>query len=229
MTDTPTFDPNRPKPDEWASPSRRWRSFEAEAWPVTAWRYDIAQPNVATQIGSNGRGAHLSGRSRSSMKLFTQDNVFASATKRGADHFIRNDSSVFESYRQDFEWYALELRNNIPSEKPAMPYLYKLMVDTHKSISVKDLYEQFGESIYIYIDREGRTQPMKEEAILEKLKELKIELKKDPIMTEYYRPRLDGVYTLNDEIHIKGPLKKRRVDAHGSFSFASCEWLDLAV
>jgi len=35
-----------------------------------------------------------------------------------------------------------------------------------------------------------------------------------------------------DEIHIRGPLKKRRVGdspASGSYTFASCDWLDLAI
>jgi len=46
------------------------------------------------------------------------------------------------------------------------------------------------------------------------------------------RKRIHEVHMPMDEIHIRGPLKKRRIGdspASGSYTFASCDWLDLAI
>jgi len=225
MTDIPTFH------DSWPAPSRRWRSFEAEAWPVTAWRYDIAQPNVATQIGSNIIGTRNI-NTAPAVDLFKDNTIFSSASTRGVNHFLENDANNFKKYIHEckFRTYAENISAGRPATKPPTPYLYKIKTDTHNSTSVSDIYEQFGDSTFTYIYRHGRSPLRKDDR--SKTREITNFLNRHPGVKERLRPRLENIYTRNDEIHIRGPLKKSRIgdhDAHGSFTFASCEWLDLAV
>ncbi len=227
-------------------PSRRWRNFEAEAWPLTAWRFDTASPVTATQIGRNISGRLAASGSTTNFRLFPdEETVFASASPAGVQHYIARNTSIFSHYsRTDFKNYFNKyqtLTENesiyaINAEKPAIGYLYKIKTDTHNSLSYLDLNEQFGIHAEYYIYRGGRQKFPRTKA---EMAEAEAENKKilgtfngNPGNQARLRKRIHEVHMPMDEIHIRGPLKKRRVGdspASGSYTFASCDWLDLAI
>jgi len=233
LTDSPT-------------PSRRWRNLEAEAWPVTAWRFDTASPVTATQIGKNISGRPGASGSTTNFTLFPDEEaVFASASPAGVQHYIAGNTSIFNHYsRTDFKNYFNKFRISAEDEsinifntwKPAIGYLYKIKTDTHNSLSYLELNQQFGIRAEYYIFRGGRQKFPRTRAEM-----TEVEAKNEDMLRTFHkypaaqanqRKRIHEVYMPMDEIHIRGPLKKRRVGdspASGSYTFASCDWLDLAI
>ncbi|NKC03370.1 hypothetical protein HED55_08565 [Ochrobactrum haematophilum] len=113
----------------WPSPSSRHRSFEVEAFPVAAYRFDVRRPNEVARKGVHNVGEY--GRFVTTPKLFGSNTVFASATKNGVENYIINDTVRFLSTNSEIKRRIFSDRESIFNDEGIIgnfnkPYLYKI-------------------------------------------------------------------------------------------------------
>lgn len=221
--------PNRP-PAFWPPHSGVWKSFEAEAFPVTAWRYDITPYTTAKTEGLTGWRGYSPARKRISrprFKFFGDDTLFASKSTAGTDNYLSLDANIFNRELQNAQrdQYNLEDIEAVNTNK--LPQLYRISSDTHNTIPLKDFSENFGVNFDKYAYYGGRRSlPRSTQEVADQ--------EQNRIKGEFRRftegSLKNSVYIKNDEIHVHGPLRFARAefDARGTFRLGTCEWLDLA-
>lgn len=94
--------------NNWPLPSERWRSFETEPLPVTAYRYDSRLPTV---IRNDGFVGYDRTRGVPFFTMFGYGTVFSAGSKKGGQIFLDDDITVFNSLKNDLGFAALKARN----------------------------------------------------------------------------------------------------------------------
>lgn len=133
------------------TPSFRWKSFEAEAFPVTAYRYDKRAPKEVRASGLHTAGSNPA--TRGIAYQFGDDTIFAAASKKGLNHYLHFDSSTYRpinnQYREIAQNNSIEKdifsENFFTNKNINNPFLYRIKTDTHNSIPFNDFSEQFEE------------------------------------------------------------------------------------
>ncbi len=213
---------------DWPMPSGRWRSFEAEAWPVTAYRYDSRTPNIIDVFGEHC--VNGTGRANPFIKCFGTATIFTSGSRRGAQHYLSHDANPFFFHNMPLEFYKKKFMLAEEEYQKSIPCLYKVKTDSHSSISFKDMFEEFGDN-FSFLTGIGVRRPLSRDGASEEAKFREM-VREYPALIQTHSDHIRNIYNRNDEIHIRGPIRRSRVDrAHGAspFEFAGQEWLDLAV
>ncbi|RIJ00635.1 RHS repeat-associated core domain-containing protein, partial [Achromobacter sp. K91] len=221
---------------DWPEPEKRWSSFEAEGFPVTAYRYDSRNPTVIEKAGFVAREVHpMLTHSAWPTMLFGKDTIYAAFSRAGVDRFLKEDKvSVFnsrefsaigpqwDSERKNLEKVA-EFFKNTPrafnaEDKLAQKriaiigneskeYLYKIKSDTNKFYPLKDFASLYGKRFVQMIVNQGRSFNNSRANDPSK----PIPSIKDERTLLDARAVLMGAHSNNDEVHLHGPISARAV------------------
>lgn len=197
----------------WPSPSNRWRSFEAEPFSLTVYRYDRRSPS---HIMGSGFGGYNHGIHPPNITFFGDDTVFSSGSIEGVKNFLNTDINVFADF--PFEVARLKIlgaaNENVLSGLGNLnvPYLYRIRTDTHHIIPIKDFNDRYGDVFSVYNVKGGRSVSLETQLAFkendESYKELFSSFEKtytaDNI--ENSKDKLGGMLYRSDEVHVKGPI-----------------------
>ncbi|MFS2325813.1 hypothetical protein U2P60_10475 [Brucella sp. H1_1004] len=223
----------------WPSPSSRWKSFEAEAFPVRAYRFDVRHPYEVAEIGVHKLGEYQS--KINTLKLFGPDTVFSSASKIGVKNYIDIDTSRYQNLNRQLKNRIISrdigIRESIFHDEGengffSKPYLYRIKTDTHNSISFKDLHKEFEANFTSYAGGEIRRKPLVEKSANgqgiansdEIISNINMVRKKFPETFNKIDKKLSS-FDNNDEIHIN----KSTINAGIRNSYSSRMYYESAV
>ncbi len=232
----------------------RLRSFEAEAWPFSVYRYDARPPSVVAREGFLGWAdpryvGSVGGDSPPNVALFGGDTVFGAASRGGAENYLRHDLNIYR--RGDGvirRWQALQdhaphqrtpqfAASTLSVEDAVTPKLYRIRADTHRALPLRELYERYGDTFVCYTIEGGRTDLNRTYLS----SDFSIFEGKSPAYRRGVSAVMNAAYTRYDEVHVKGPVRAGR---HGpvdsgfvdealglgrDIEHVSVDYLDLAV
>jgi len=212
---------------KWPSPSNRWRSFEAEAFPVTAYRYDS---RGASTINKEGFRGYNKEETYPYLDLFGDRTVFSTASQPGGEHFLKKDVSRFRANWDKIKFHkdkvvelvaSAEFKftvNEVFFEEYNVAHVYKIRTDSHRAIPFKDLSGYFGEGFDLFsADNhvyDSGVRNLFEVEISEAGFRVNAPARRSASKCQIKstgKHIRDG-YTKNDEIHIKGPISGRAIN-----------------
>lgn len=221
---------------DWPLPSGRWRSFEAEAFPVTAYRYDKRGPLEVLQKSFRGTPVYPN---RLAARSFGERTLVASASPEGAEkswqyHSERYRQPIIRERRGSSDSAYESIDGEAPWQDPLeVDNLYRIRTDTHNAVAVGDLSKEFSDGFTRYSFLNSRASAFEATQISNEM------MSPRQIPQFHLQKRLiESTQGAMDEIHIKSTLKsaaeiaQRRVGpvadvAAESFEHVGAEYLDL--
>jgi len=213
--------------NSWPSPSNRWRSFEAEAFPVTAYRYDS---RGASSINREGFSGYNQEETYPYLNLFGDRTVFSTASQPGGENFLKNDVNRFRANWENIIFHNERVAelvapaefkftvNEVFFEEYNVAHVYKIKTNSHSSIPFKDLSSHFGKGFDLFSANnhiyDSGVRNLFETEISESGFRVNAPSRRSASksqVTSTGKHIRDG-YTKNDEVHIKGPISGRAIN-----------------
>jgi len=218
----------------WPTPDNRWRSFEAEAFQVTAYRYDSRPPSVIKQDGFAGRAGRVNFNWPNT--LFGDNTVFASASRAGVEHFMTYDAANFGGVNQQSHyfrrrgwrerWEPKRKRGLTFEEKAQLrhealdifdsclrEHLYRIIADTHVFFPLRDFHEKFDMNFAKFVTYRGQYLNREPRSLVKDRPHLLPGETSSPLYKIFVKRKyeaLQDIHACNDEVHIQGPIHKRQ-------------------
>ncbi|MEL4068684.1 hypothetical protein WKW50_00890 [Ochrobactrum sp. GPK 3] len=235
----------------WPTPSSRWGSFEAEAFPLTAYRYDSRGPYDVQKLGPHT--ASTNPETAGIARQFGDDTVYAAASREGLHYYFHKDSSTYRPLNESLGYIrglkhkiAYDPTDPLPFKKNKIVngFLYRIKTNTHNAVPFRDLNDKFRKRFITLTLNNRSYENLKKDVTFDKYNELN--KLRDIVFEKEFKAISNRMLTYinNDEIHVRGtslPIGVISQQIHSKaeatsisqtamgIDFHSAEYLDLAI
>ncbi|WP_421091178.1 hypothetical protein [Pseudochrobactrum sp. MP213Fo] len=178
---------------------------------MTVYRYDSRLPSIIFRDGFQGFHAGYSGNA--SFKLFGTNTVFTAGSREGAERYLNNDHNIFKNSYCGLFMCWKDLKNQKCNARKFLddqlkaPHLYRIKTNTHSAIPFTDFHKEFGENFTAFALEGNIRGPFGDEEYVNTALQL---YRKFPDFSGHYNDKIAQAYSLNDEVHLKGPVFRQR-------------------